>query len=246
MKWRAGARHAAVDRAVPAHRPHGCGPRVRDGRDPHQLAVRQGWHRLSDGDAVFPTSCRPKCARRSATTSRACPTTRTRSCSRRRSTTSSATTMVNIESPLCVTEVHYQQKQGITAHVTRHLPRRSLPGHRGGQRPSRRGQQRAAPDRGRLRARHYTEHALETGATSQAASYVGIATPEGQLVWGRGHPQRHHPLVHPCAGQRDQPHAGPSGRGADGIPAGLCRHTKLLKGTRQPCNATAHKLSSKP
>ena len=71
-------------------------------------------------------------------------------------------------------------------------------------------------------------------------------TPEGQLVWGRGHPQRHHPLVHPCAGQRDQPHAGPSGRGADGIPAGLCRHTKLLKGTRQPCNATAHKLSSKP
>ena len=32
----------------------------------------------------------------------------------------------------------------------------------------------------------YTEHALETGATSQAASYVGIETPDGSVFWGAG------------------------------------------------------------
>ena len=93
---------------------------------------------------------------------------------------------VNIESPLCVTEVHYQQKQGITAHVTATYHGEVY--------------QVTAVGNGRLdavsNALHqivgdyvldtYTEHALETGATSQAASYVGIATPDGQLVWGAG------------------------------------------------------------
>ena len=32
----------------------------------------------------------------------------------------------------------------------------------------------------------YTEHALETGAKSQAASYVGIETPDGKTYWGAG------------------------------------------------------------
>ncbi|MCI8624423.1 MAG: 2-isopropylmalate synthase [Provencibacterium sp.] len=32
----------------------------------------------------------------------------------------------------------------------------------------------------------YTEHALETGSTSQAAAYVGISSPEGRTFWGAG------------------------------------------------------------
>lgn len=93
---------------------------------------------------------------------------------------------VNIESPLRVTEVHYQQKNGITAHVTATYRDQAF--------------QVTAVGNGRLdavsNALHeivgnyvldtYTEHALETGATSQAASYVGIAAPDGHLVWGVG------------------------------------------------------------
>lgn len=93
---------------------------------------------------------------------------------------------VNVETPLCVSEVHYQQKNGITAHVTASLHGRQ--------------QQVVAEGNGRLdavsNALHklvgdyvlttYTEHALETGATSQAASYVGIETPDGSVFWGAG------------------------------------------------------------
>ena len=32
----------------------------------------------------------------------------------------------------------------------------------------------------------YTEHALETGSTSQAAAYVGLEWADGQVTWGAG------------------------------------------------------------
>ena len=77
------------------------------------------------------------------------------SCRRRRSTTSSASRYVNVEAPL--------RRDGgplpaDAAASPRTSPRTyrggSGPGHRAGQRPPRRGQQRAAPARGRLRPRH--------------------------------------------------------------------------------------------
>lgn len=93
---------------------------------------------------------------------------------------------VNLESPLRVDGVHYQQRNGITAHITAEFRGRPC--------------QVTAEGNGRLdavsNALHqivgnyvldtYTEHALQTGATSQAASYVGIAAPDGHLVWGAG------------------------------------------------------------
>ena len=93
---------------------------------------------------------------------------------------------VNVEAPLRLVEVHYQQTGGITAHVTAEF---------GG-----RQRQVTAQGNGRLdavsNALHqlvgdyvlstYTEHALETGAKSQAASYVGIETPDGKTYWGAG------------------------------------------------------------
>ena len=94
---------------------------------------------------------------------------------------------LNIRHPFQVTDVHYIQKDGIYAVVTMEYA-----GH---------SQEFSAKGNGRLDAVSnairigtcmdftvvtYTEHALETGSTSQAVAYVGLQWGSGAVTWGAG------------------------------------------------------------
>ncbi len=98
-----------------------------------------------------------------------------------------AQTYLNKHEPLGVTEAHFQQKDGITATVTMTM----------------RGQEKVvvATGNGRLDAvanaiqsatgmdfqlTHYSEHSLDGGSTSRAASYVGLTWADGTVTWGAG------------------------------------------------------------
>ena len=98
-----------------------------------------------------------------------------------------AGTYLNKHEPLGVTEAHFQQKDGITATVTMTM----------------RGQEKVvvATGNGRLDAvanaiqsatgmdfqlSHYSEHSLDGGTTSRAASYVGLTWADGTVTWGAG------------------------------------------------------------
>ena len=94
---------------------------------------------------------------------------------------------LNIRHPFQITDVHYIQKDGIYAVVTMECA-----GH---------SQEFSAKGNGRLDAVSnairigtcmdftvvtYTEHALETGSTSQAVAYVGLQWGSGAVTWGAG------------------------------------------------------------
>ena len=94
---------------------------------------------------------------------------------------------LNIRHPFQVTDVHYIQKDGIYAVVTMECA-----GH---------SQEFSTKGNGRLDAVSnairigtcmdftvvtYTEHALETGSTSQAVAYVGLQWGSGAVTWGAG------------------------------------------------------------
>lgn len=96
-------------------------------------------------------------------------------------------TYLNRQVPLAVSEAHFQQKDGITATVTMTM----------------RGQEKVvtASGNGRLDAvanaiqsatgadfqlTHYSEHSLDGGSTSRAASYVGLSWADGTVTWGAG------------------------------------------------------------
>ena len=94
---------------------------------------------------------------------------------------------VDIRQPLHITEAHYQQKDGIFATVTAQWNGET--------------HTFSAQGNGRLDAVSnavckglgldcniltYTEHALETGSTSQAAAYVGLQWADGRITWGAG------------------------------------------------------------
>ena len=97
-------------------------------------------------------------------------------------------TFENVKSPLDITEVHFQQKDGgITTQVTSELNGRSITTE--------------ATGNGRLNAVSnalkkaygfqydlvtYQEHALEQSSSSKAIAYVGIKKPDGSLAWGAG------------------------------------------------------------
>ena len=96
-------------------------------------------------------------------------------------------TYLNKTSPLNVTEAHFIQKSGIFAVVTL---------EEGGK-----VREASAQGNGRLDAvcnaikaatgldftiSTYSEHSLEHGSTSQAASYVGLAWGDGSTTWGAG------------------------------------------------------------
>jgi 2-isopropylmalate synthase len=94
---------------------------------------------------------------------------------------------LNTASPLSVTEAHFRQKDGITATVTMCYHGKES--------------ESVAAGNGRLDAvanaiqqvtgydfklEHYSEHSLDTGSTSRAASYVGLVWADGTATWGCG------------------------------------------------------------
>ena len=97
-------------------------------------------------------------------------------------------TFENVKSPLDITEVHFQQKDGgITTQVISEFNGRSITTE--------------ATGNGRLNAVSnalkkaydfqydlvtYQEHALEQSSSSKAIAYVGIKKPDGSLAWGAG------------------------------------------------------------
>ncbi len=94
---------------------------------------------------------------------------------------------LNTSTPLTVTEAHFQQKDGITATVAITYHGKQM--------------ESTAAGNGRLdsvanaicavtgldfKLEHYSEHSLDTGSTSRAASYVGLAWADGNFTWGCG------------------------------------------------------------
>ena len=93
-----------------------------------------------------------------------------------------------LTSPINVTEVHFEQKDGITTHVTSSINDEA---------PT----TTTASGNGRLDAVSnalkkaygldydldvYSEHALEKSSSSRAIAYVGLTWPDGTMTWGAG------------------------------------------------------------
>lgn len=94
---------------------------------------------------------------------------------------------VNIENPIQLAECHFEQKNGITAHVTISESGKEY--------------ELTACGNGRLDAVYealgeilpkdysiakYSEHAIEKGSSSRACAYIGLSNLNGDLVWGVG------------------------------------------------------------
>ena len=97
-------------------------------------------------------------------------------------------TFENVKSPLDITEVHFQQKDGgITTQVTSEFNGRSITTEAAGN-----GRLNAVSNA--LKKAYgfqydlvtYQEHALEQSSSSKAIAYVGIKKPDGSLAWGAG------------------------------------------------------------
>ena len=97
-------------------------------------------------------------------------------------------TFENVKSPLDITEVHFQQKDGgITTQVTTEFNGRSITTEAAGN-----GRLNAVSNA--LKKAYdfqydlvtYQEHALEQSSSSKAIAYVGIRKPDGSLAWGAG------------------------------------------------------------
>ena len=97
-------------------------------------------------------------------------------------------TFENVKSPLDITEVHFQQKDGgITTQVTSEFNGRSITTQAAGN-----GRLNAVSNA--LKKAYdfqydlvtYQEHALEQSSSSKAIAYVGIRKPDGSLAWGAG------------------------------------------------------------
>lgn len=97
-------------------------------------------------------------------------------------------TFENVKSPLDITEVHFQQKDGgITTQVTSEFKGKSITTEASGN-----GRLNAVSNA--LKKAYgfqydlvtYQEHALEQSSSSKAIAYVGIKKPDGSLAWGAG------------------------------------------------------------
>ena len=96
-------------------------------------------------------------------------------------------TYVNIESPYKMIESHFEQKNGIIAHVT-------VESGDGIQELTGTGNGRLDAVNKALRdilpagfaVETYTEHALGTGSDSRACAYIGLSNADGRTVWGVG------------------------------------------------------------
>ena len=94
----------------------------------------------------------------------------------------------DLSSPIHVTEVHFEKKDGITAHVT------SAINDEAPEITTASGNGRLDAVSNALRKAYgldytldtYTEHALEKSSSSRAIAYVGLLWPDGRMTWGAG------------------------------------------------------------
>ena len=94
---------------------------------------------------------------------------------------------INIETKIKMLEAHFEQKDGIIAHITLEEDGKSevLTGHGNGRLDA---VVKAFGDvlHGKYTIETYEEHAISTGSNSQACAYIGLSDPYGNVTWGVG------------------------------------------------------------
>lgn len=96
-------------------------------------------------------------------------------------------TYVNIETPYRLVESHFEQKNGIIAHVTVESDGKvqELTGAGNGRLDAVNKALRDILPTG-YTVETYTEHAIGTGSDSKACAYIGLSDADGHMVWGVG------------------------------------------------------------
>ena len=94
---------------------------------------------------------------------------------------------INIESPLKMLEAHFEQKDGIIAHVTLEMngERKVLTGSGNGRLDAATNAFRDAL-LNKYTIETYEEHAISTGSNSKACAYIGLSDAYGNVTWGVG------------------------------------------------------------
>ncbi len=94
---------------------------------------------------------------------------------------------INIETKIRMIEAHFEQKDGIIAHITLEEDGKTetLTGHGNGRLDA---VTNAFGDvlHGKYTIETYEEHAISTGSNSQACAYIGLSDPYGNVTWGVG------------------------------------------------------------
>lgn len=94
---------------------------------------------------------------------------------------------INIESPIKMLEAHFEQTDGIIAHVTLENDGKTevLTGHGNGRLDAATNAFRNVfMDKYTIEV--YEEHAITSGSNSKACAYIGLADQNGKLTWGVG------------------------------------------------------------
>lgn len=94
---------------------------------------------------------------------------------------------VNIENPIKLVECHFEQKDGIAAHVTieKDGTMTELSGSGNGRLDAVYAALAEILPQGFV-VDQYSEHAIGTGSSSKACAYIGLSNPYGKTVWGVG------------------------------------------------------------
>ena len=187
-RGRARRRRPPVGGPVPADRPEGRRPHLR-GRDPGELAVRQGRRRLHHEDRARAGPAAPAADRVLARWSRRSPTPRAARSRRRRCATSSPRSTWSAATPLKLVRPRLSTRT--TTATTRSSPPSAVESD-GTRSPGAGNGPIAAFVDALGRSRVTTsgcsttlEHALSAGDDARAAAYVECAV-GGQVVWGVG------------------------------------------------------------
>lgn len=94
---------------------------------------------------------------------------------------------INIESPVKMLEAHFEQKDGIIAHITleKNGKQEVITGNGNGRLDA---ATNAFSDvlMGKYTIETYEEHAVSTGSNSKACAYIGLSDAYGNVTWGVG------------------------------------------------------------
>ncbi len=94
---------------------------------------------------------------------------------------------VNVESPLKMLEAHFEQKDGIIAHVTvENKGEKSVITGNGNGRLDAATNAFSDKLKGKYTIETYEEHAVSTGSNSKACAYIGLSDAYGNVTWGVG------------------------------------------------------------
>ena len=96
-------------------------------------------------------------------------------------------TYVNIDSPIQLVECHYEQKDGIVAHLTVKVDgeTKTYTGNGNGRLDAVNQALKNIAPYG-LTIETYQEHAIGSGSNSQACAYIGLSDAYGKVTWGVG------------------------------------------------------------